>query len=81
MFQIITRLCVKSSGDEDEKISVIKDGKEYVFKGPAKALKNWVQDERESSFQPLTMKLARQYSSENKFVAVIVAEGKQVTDS
>lgn len=69
----------KSSGDEDEKISVIKDGKEYVFKGPAKALKNWVQDERESSFQPLTMKLARQYSSENKFVAVIVAEENEET--
>lgn len=59
---------------DNERISVIKDGSEYIFNGVLDSLQKWVNDERESSFAPLTMKLARQYSKEDKYMAVVVGE-------
>jgi len=62
----------KSSSAEADKISVLKDGSEYIFDGSSSKLPSWVKAEKESSFQPLTMKLARQYSKEARYTAVII---------
>ena len=65
----------KTENGEINQISVVKDGNQYLFDGKSDTLQQWVENEKESSFSPFTMKLSRQYSSQNKFTAVITGPG------
>lgn len=68
----------KTENGEINQISVVKDGNQYLFDGKSDTLQQWVENEKESSFSPFTMKLSRQYSSQNKFTAVITGpEGEK----
>lgn len=64
----------KTASEDSDRISVIKDGSEHIFEVGTKTFSMFVQDERESAFAPLSMKHARQYAKDNKYVAVVVGQ-------